>query len=117
MFTHRLRTFKINFKVFPFDACHLSEDIRQNALAEYAIPALIRFDRIAVSNILDVEYVGLGDVLINWAPLLAERITVVIVGYFMNGVGQQKDGLFKWSEPIYRQRCCPTLGSLYKYKS
>ncbi|KAF8800717.1 hypothetical protein BYT27DRAFT_7199539 [Phlegmacium glaucopus] len=93
MFTHRLRNFKINFKVFPCEACQLSKRIRQNLLAECGIPASIRFDRIDVSNILDANYVGLRGVLTHWAPLLAESSTAVIVGYFMNWVARQEDGL------------------------
>jgi hypothetical protein len=92
MFTRRLHNFKIDFKVFPFEACLLSESIRQNDLIGYGIPASIGFDRIAVSNILDANYVGLRDVLTHWAPLLAESNTAVILGYFMNWVARQEDG-------------------------
>ena len=92
MFAQRLRSFKISFKVFPFEACRLSQSIRQNGLAKYGIPASIRFDRIAVSNILDVNYLGLQAVLTHWAPLLAKSSTAVIVGYFMNWAARQEDG-------------------------
>lgn len=92
MFTRRLRNFKISFKVFSFEACLLSESIRQNDLIGYGIPASIGFDRIAVSNILDANYVGLRDVLTHWAPLLAKSSTAVIVGYFMNWIARQEDG-------------------------
>jgi len=92
MFAQRLRNFKISFKVLPFEACQLSKGIRQNILAGCGIPASIRFDRIAVSNILDANYVGLRDVLTHWAPLLAESRTSAIVGYFMNWITRQEDG-------------------------
>ena len=92
MFTRRLHNFKIRFKVFSFEACLLSESIRQNDLIGYGIPATIGFDRIAVSNILDANYVGLRDVLTHWAPLLAKSSTAVIVGYFMNWIARQEDG-------------------------
>ena len=78
--------------MFPFEACKLSEAIRENLFAEYGIPASTRFDRIAVSNILDANYVGMRGVLTHWAPLLAESSTAVIVGYFMNWVALQEDG-------------------------
>ena len=91
-FTHRLRNFKISFKVFPLEACQLSKSIRRNEFVEYGIPASIGFDRIAVSNILDANYVGLRGVLTHWAPLLAKSSTAVIVGYFMNWVARQEDG-------------------------
>jgi hypothetical protein len=92
MFAQRLRSLKISFKVFPFDAGSLSQSVRQNKLAEYGIPASINFDRIVVSNILDVNYVGLRGVLSHWAPLLAKGSNAAIVGYFMNWVARQEDG-------------------------
>jgi hypothetical protein len=92
MLSQRLRNFKISFKVFPLESCHLSQSIRRNEFEEYGIPASIGFDRIAVSNILDANYVGLRGVLTNWAPLLARNSTAAIVGYFMNWVAQQEDG-------------------------
>lgn len=91
-FAQRLRNFKVDFKVFPFESCHLSESIRRNEFVEYGIPASIGFDRIAVSNILDANYVGLRGVLTHWAPLLAGNSTAAIVGYFMNWVARQEDG-------------------------
>ena len=103
-FAQRLRNFKIGFKVVPFDACQLSEGIRQNSFAELGIPASIRFDRIAVSNILDANYVGLRGVLTHWAPFLVESSTSVIVGYFMNWIAQQEDGRATGaSEVVVRQ--------------
>jgi hypothetical protein len=92
MFSQRLHNFKISFKVFPLESCHLSQSIRRNEFVEYGIPASIGFDRIAVSNILDANYVGLRGVLTNWAPLLARNNTAAIVGYFMNWVARQEDG-------------------------
>ena len=84
MFARRLCKFNVNFKVFPFKACNLSDNICQNVLAMFDIPASIYFDCIIVSNILDANYVGLRGVLTHWAPLLAETSTAAIVGYFMN---------------------------------
>ena len=92
MFAQRLRSLKISFKVFSFDAGSLSQSVRQNKLAEHGIPASINFDRIVVSNILDVNYVGLRGVLSHWAPLLAKSSNAAIVGYFMNWVARQEDG-------------------------
>lgn len=40
-----------------------------------------------------VNYVGLRGFLTHWAPLLAETSTTVIVGYLMNWVALQEDGL------------------------
>jgi hypothetical protein len=92
MFSQRLRDFKISFKVFPFESCFLSKSIRRDEFVDYGITASIGFDRIAVSNILDANYVGLRDVLTHWAPLLARSSTAAIVGYFMNWVAKQEDG-------------------------
>jgi hypothetical protein len=52
----------------------------------------VRFDRIQVSNILDANYVGIDGVLSDWAPLLKNNRTAVIVGYFMNWVIMQQGG-------------------------
>jgi hypothetical protein len=52
----------------------------------------VRFDRIQVSNILDANYVGIEGVLSDWAPILKNSHTAVIVGYFMNWIAMQKDG-------------------------
>ena len=92
MFAQRLRDLKISFKIFPLDATQLSMSMRQNVFAKYGVSASIRFDRIAVSNILDANYVGLRDVLTHWAPLLAENSKAAIVGYFMNWFTRQEDG-------------------------
>jgi hypothetical protein len=52
----------------------------------------VRFDRIQVSNILDANYVGIEGILSEWAPLLKNSRTAVIVGYFMNWIAKQQDG-------------------------
>ena len=100
MFAQRLRDFKIRFKIFPLDATQLSQWMRQNVFAEYGVPASIRFDRIAVSNILDVNYIGLRGVLTHWAPLLAENNKAAIVGYFMNWFARQEDGRVAGASPF-----------------
>ena len=74
------------------DARGLPGAILRNDFAEYRVPSSIRFDRIEVSNILDDNYVGIHDVLVDWAPLLAKGRKAAIVGYFMNWVMFQKDG-------------------------
>jgi len=69
------------------DARELPPLIREN---EFNIPSSIKFDRIEVSNILDTNYVGLGDVLTLWGPLLQESRGAAILGYFMNWMGFDK---------------------------
>ncbi|OJA14610.1 hypothetical protein AZE42_07966 [Rhizopogon vesiculosus] len=66
------------------EAIHLSSVIREGVLSPLGIPASIRFDRIEVSNILDINYVGIEDVLTHWGPLLKDSRTAALVGYFMN---------------------------------
>lgn len=90
-FFRRLRQYHIAFHLTDQDASDLSLTIRDGLLAKHGIPASIRFDRVEVSNILDFNYVGMRDVLTNWAPLLSESKFAAIVGYFMNWVGLQED--------------------------
>lgn len=66
--------------------------IRGNLLSGYGILPSSRFDRIEVSNILDVNYVGIRGVLTNWGPLLQESPAATIVGYFMNWTVLEEDG-------------------------
>jgi hypothetical protein len=91
-FFRRLRQFHIAFHLTDVDASDLSHAIRDGLLVKQGIPPSIRFDRIEVSNILDDNYIGVRDVLTNWAPLLSESESASIVGYFMNWTGLQKDG-------------------------
>jgi hypothetical protein len=82
----------MSFSLFASDARLLPKYIRKGLISGYGIPPSIRFDRIEVSNILDANYVGINNVLLNWSPLMAERNTSVIVGYFMNWFTIQEDG-------------------------
>jgi len=79
----RIRKIKMSFSLFASDARLLPKGIREGLISRCGIPSSIRFDRIEVSNILDANYVGINNVLLNWSPLMAESNTV-IVGYFMN---------------------------------
>ncbi|TFK38372.1 hypothetical protein BDQ12DRAFT_705388 [Crucibulum laeve] len=91
-FARRLRKFKVSFLVSSFDVRALCLGIRENTFSDYGIPSSVRFDRIHVSNILDHNYVGIRQVLSDWAPFLAETKSAAIVGYFMNWVALQKNG-------------------------
>ncbi|OAX31589.1 hypothetical protein K503DRAFT_777457, partial [Rhizopogon vinicolor AM-OR11-026] len=91
-FARRLREFWISFHVVTTEAIHLSSIIREDILSPLGIPASTRFDRIEVSNILDVNYVGIGDVLTHWGPLLKDSRTAALVGYFMNWAFLQPNG-------------------------
>jgi len=84
MFARRLRELRISFRLVTTEARTLSCMIRENVLSGFGIPASVRFDRIDVSNILDVNYVGIRDVLTHWSPLLKECRTATLVGYLMN---------------------------------
>lgn len=74
------------------EASHLSCIIREGVLSSFGIPASVRFDRIEVSNILDVNYLGTQVVLTHWGPLLKDTRTAALVGYFMNWTMVQPDG-------------------------
>ncbi|KAG1747941.1 uncharacterized protein EDB91DRAFT_1235835 [Suillus paluster] len=91
-FARRLRELHISFRVVATDATILSRVIREDGLSGFGIPASARFDRIDVSNIFDLNYVGIRDVLTHWGPLLKESRTAALVGYFMNWAMIQPDG-------------------------
>ncbi|KIL61611.1 hypothetical protein M378DRAFT_166732 [Amanita muscaria Koide BX008] len=91
-FASRLRRFSSSFTILPMDACDLPQLIRENVFSEFNIPSSIKFDRIEVSNILDINYVGIHDVLTLWGPLLQESRSAAIIGYFMNWTKLEKAG-------------------------
>ena len=70
----------------------MAQGIKEDLFSDHGVPASVRFDRIEVSNILDVNYVGIEGVLDGWACLLKTSKTAAIVGYFMNWVVMQPDG-------------------------
>lgn len=115
-FTRRLSEFPISFKLFNFEACQLAELIQNNALAEAGTPSTIRFDRIEVSNIVDANYVGVHRVISSWAPLLAQNTTAIILGYFMNWIAKQSDGLVREAGKDVLSRCTERLIALEKVK-
>ncbi|EPQ57739.1 hypothetical protein GLOTRDRAFT_37501 [Gloeophyllum trabeum ATCC 11539] len=92
IFARRLRRFNISFHVFNRDVRDFAESIKANALASAGIPPHIFFDRIEVSNIMDIEYVGVRRVLEDWGPLLRDSKTSTIIAYFMNWRTRQKGG-------------------------
>ena len=84
-FAERLNRFRISFHILNEDACKLATRIQSNDLAAVGIPSTIRFDRIAVSNIIDHNYVGLPRVLSDWGPLLNERNScATLLAYSLN---------------------------------
>ncbi|KAG2123462.1 hypothetical protein DEU56DRAFT_48468 [Suillus clintonianus] len=91
-FARHLRKFRISFRVVTTDASNLSRLIREDDFSSFGIPSSVRFDRIDVSNILDVNYLGIRDVLTHWGPLLKKSRTAAIVGYFMNWAIVQPNG-------------------------
>ncbi|OAX32095.1 hypothetical protein K503DRAFT_20610 [Rhizopogon vinicolor AM-OR11-026] len=108
-FARRLREFRISFHVVTTEAIHLSSIIREGVLSPLGIPASIRFDRIEVSNILDVNYVGIGDVLTHWGPLLKTSPTAALVGYFMNWGFFQPNGDVQSAGHIETKKIIDTL--------
>ncbi|EPQ57737.1 hypothetical protein GLOTRDRAFT_35487 [Gloeophyllum trabeum ATCC 11539] len=91
-FARRLRQFNISFHVFNRDVRELAENIRSGALASSGMLPCTSFDRIEVSNIMDIEYVGVRRALEDWGPLLRDNKTSAIIAYFMNWRTRQKGG-------------------------
>jgi hypothetical protein len=89
-FADRLKKIHVTFHVFDRDARALARDIRSDALGSHGLPKSTHFDRIDVSNIFDPEYVGIPNVLADWAPLLNKmNQNATILGYSMNWVPKQ----------------------------
>ncbi|KAJ2915807.1 hypothetical protein MD484_g4592, partial [Candolleomyces efflorescens] len=87
----RIRKLPISFKLFSAEACALSKDIKENKFTGMGITSNTRFDRIEVSNILDISYVGTRRVLTSWSSFLSQNKHAAIVGYYMNWSMVQKD--------------------------
>ena len=90
-FADRLGRFRISLQMFRSDAGELSKMMRSGALSPYGVPATTRFDRIDVSNIIDIEYMGIPRVLSDWGPQLNSDTNsyASLIGYFMNWAEHQ----------------------------
>ncbi|KAF9239784.1 hypothetical protein BU15DRAFT_46298 [Melanogaster broomeanus] len=91
-FARRIRELRISFHVFNSDASALAEAIVQGTFSAYGIPPTVRFDRIDVSNIMDLNYVGMRLVLNLWGPLLTKSDNAALTGYFMNWMAYAEKG-------------------------
>jgi len=110
-FAERLNRFHVTFHVFDSDARQLSKDIQSGALAEHGISKNTRFDRVDVSNIFDTEYVGIANVLADWAPLLNDKNScATILGYCMNWAAKEPGA----REPTDQRQVSRLMGELVK---
>lgn len=91
-FVDRLIDLKISIKLFNEDTVKLAETISKNDLLSLDLPSNVRFDRIEVSNIMDLEYVGIPGVIDAWGGLLKRTRDATLVGYFMNWAHHQPGG-------------------------
>lgn len=89
-FARHIRQHRISFYVFSSEACALAQGISQGMLAECGVPSTTRFDRIDVSNIMDLNYIGIRGVMNAWGPLLAKTDNAALTGYFMNWAVYEK---------------------------
>jgi len=88
----------------------LSRIILDDKLALWDIPASIRFDRIEVSNILDNNFLGINQVLTDWAPFLANGRYSTILGYFMNWAAiSQSNGMASGASDYVRRQLVERL--------
>ncbi|KAH6906690.1 hypothetical protein BKA70DRAFT_395752 [Coprinopsis sp. MPI-PUGE-AT-0042] len=77
------------------DAKHLPDLLTVGELSVVGLSPEVRFDRIAASNILDKNYMGLKGVLTSLGPLLARSPHSTLVGYSLNWDQDQKDAQLK----------------------
>ncbi|KAF8891945.1 hypothetical protein CPB84DRAFT_1783894 [Gymnopilus junonius] len=69
-FARRLRKFKISFKVLTEDVRDLSKNLTTGLYESIGLPKDTVFDRIDVSDMIDAEFVGIPNILEDWAPFL-----------------------------------------------
>jgi hypothetical protein len=91
-FAQRLAKFRISFHILVCDAKHLPGILTSGELSSVGLSPEVRFDRIAASNILDKNYLGLKGVLTTLGPLLVKSPQSTLVGYSLNWDQQQRDG-------------------------
>lgn len=78
--------------VFTEDARDLAKNLSAGLYESLGLPKDTAFDRIDVSNIVDPEYVGIPNILADWAPFLNKNNRCsAILGYSMNWVPKQHD--------------------------
>ncbi|KAI0309236.1 hypothetical protein OF83DRAFT_1072357, partial [Amylostereum chailletii] len=90
-FHARLARFHIKFKMFDLDTVALSGAIRSGSHSKFGLPPSTRFDRIDVSNVVDVEYVGLRGVVKAWGGLMRDSPHATLLAYFMNWAAGNND--------------------------
>lgn len=89
-FAERIKKFRILFRMFDQDARELAKNIRTGVYEAQGLMKSMAFDRIDVSNIIDLEYVGVANVLTDWTPFLSKTNKFsTILGYSMNWVPKQ----------------------------
>ncbi|KIM76000.1 hypothetical protein PILCRDRAFT_78276 [Piloderma croceum F 1598] len=90
LFSDRLKKCQVTFRMFDRDARELARDVRSGAFEHHGLPKTAHFDRIDVSNIIDTEYVGIPNVLADWASLLnTTNRHSTLLGYSMNWVPKE----------------------------
>ena len=103
MFTRRIRRFNISFTMTKLEACKLGDMIGQDLLEPFDIWASTKFDRVSVSNILDMNYVCVREVLKNWAPRPADSRWAAITGISIIGVRRKRRGEHLGPDSTYVQ--------------
>jgi hypothetical protein len=100
-FAKRLRTFNITIRISDVDA----RDLAGMLQADISAGKLRAFDRIEVSNIIDVEYVGMKRVLADWGPLLnKDNKHAALVGVLLNWhVNEPRGTPYSASDAVRRE--------------
>ncbi|KDQ54026.1 hypothetical protein JAAARDRAFT_408569 [Jaapia argillacea MUCL 33604] len=88
-FALRLRQFRVSFHLFNRDASDLARALQSKSFLTLDVPTC--FDRIDVSNMLDIDHAGVSAVLASWSPFLNSSSDATIIGYFKNWVVHHPD--------------------------
>ncbi|KAH6906688.1 hypothetical protein BKA70DRAFT_1428792 [Coprinopsis sp. MPI-PUGE-AT-0042] len=91
-FARRLVSFRMSLNIIVCDAKQVPKLLSTGELSAVGLPQETRFDRIAASNIMDSNYLGLKGVLTSLGPLLARSRHSTLVGYSLNWNQDQRDG-------------------------
>lgn len=84
-FAARLRRFKISLHLTNSDLGKLSQAISKGDYESLGLPPTMKFDRVEVSNTIDIEYLGVRNVLEKWGTKLKEDNShATLFAYSMN---------------------------------
>ncbi|KAM0748895.1 hypothetical protein T439DRAFT_349050 [Meredithblackwellia eburnea MCA 4105] len=116
-FCKRLSDFKISIHMFHQDILELADDIAQNRFKASEMSSAQRFDRIEVSNTIDLDILGIGRVLKAWGPLLdLTNPHAALVGLLMSWFNHAERGSFEKATDAEKLQIVERLMAAHPFK-